>query len=180
MTGLKKELKARVEPEIKAAFIRRAKMRRMTESELLRAVVMAEIGQGSTTPEPIEPEPEKSDTDRLTVRLAAFLLEAVKQRAKARGMAPSRWIAALVQSNVTALPVLTEAELAAVLAANRELAAIGRNINQIARSLNEAFHETERVRLDKLAELAAIIAGDRQTIRELVRASKQAWRADTE
>jgi hypothetical protein len=109
------------------------------------------------------------------VRLAAFLLEDVKKRAKARGMAPSRWIASLVQSNVTRLPVLTEDELAAVLAANRELAAIGRNINQIARTLNETFHETERVRLDTLAD---VIADNRQAIRELVRASKQAWASE--
>jgi hypothetical protein len=180
MTELKIQLKARVTPEIKEAFMRRAKARRMTESELLRAVVMAEIGQGLITPEPAQPGPGQADTKRLTVRLAAFLLNAGKERAKARGMVLSHWIAALVQSNVSSLPVLTEDELFAVLAANRELAAIGRNINQIARNLNEAFHESERVKLDKLAELAAVIAADRQAIRALVRASRQAWRTNTE
>jgi hypothetical protein len=40
---------------------------------------------------------------------------------------------------------MTDQELAVLQASDRELAAIGRNINQIAKALNEAFHETERV-----------------------------------
>lgn len=180
MPGQKSELKARVEETVKAGFGRRAKHRGLSESELLRALVMAELGQGVTDPAPVEPEPERLDTERITVRLAGFLFDAVKDRAKAKGMAPSRWIAALVQSNVSGLPVLTDGELSALQGANRELAAIGRNINQIARNLNEAFHETERVRLDKLAELAASIAAQRQAVRKMIRASKQAWQAGDE
>lgn len=178
MTALKRELKARVEPEIKGAFIQRARARRMTESQLLRAVVMAEIGHRLTVS--ATPSHGNTSIQRVTVRLPSFLLDAVKGRARIFGMAPSRWIASLVQSNVTGLPVFTEAEISAVLAANRELAAIGRNINQIARNLNEAFPDIERGRLDKLAELTTVIASDRQAIRNLVRASNRAWDADIE
>ncbi|MDR3383930.1 plasmid mobilization relaxosome protein MobC [Cupriavidus basilensis] len=180
MTELRKELKARVQPEVKAAFERRARTRRMTESELLRTLVMAEVGQESTLREPAKPGRDHLNTERVTVRLAAFLRDAAQERARTCGMALSRWVAALVQTNITGLPVLTEAELVVVLAANRELAAIGRNINQIARNLNEAFGETERVKLEKLQELAAAITSERQAIRELVRASRQAWSSDTE
>jgi len=178
MTELRKELKARVQPEVKAAFERCARSRHMTESELLRTLVMAEIGQRSSLYEPAKLHLSSLNTERVTVRLAAFLRDAAKERARTGGMALGRWVAALVQANVTSLPVLTDAELAAVLATNRELAAIGRNINQIARNLNEGFQETERVKLEKLQELAAAIASERQAIRELVRASRQAWSGD--
>lgn len=171
-------LKTLVETETKTRFRGMAKARGLSESELLRAAVLAVTGQDSGTDQPIEPEPEKADTDRMTVRMPRFLMEATKTRAKARGMAPSRYVTALVQSNLTGQPVMTDEELAGLNASSRELAAIGRNINQIARSLNEAFHETERVRLDKLAELHRALVENRTAIRSLVRASQNAWEAE--
>jgi hypothetical protein len=90
----------------------------------------------------------------------------------------TRWISALVQSHVASTPVLTEAELLAVEAANRELGAIRRNINQIARALNEAHFQTERVRLDRLAELSEKIDSMRAANRGLVRASRNACGAE--
>jgi hypothetical protein len=83
-----------------------------------------------------------------------------------------------VQTNLTGKPVMTDKELAVLQASNRELAAIGRNINQIAKALNEAFHETERVRVDTLAALSQSITENRSAIRSLVRASQQAWEAE--
>ena len=102
-------------------------------------------------------------------------MEEVKARAKRRGLAPSRWISALVQTALMKEPVLTEAELLVLEESNRELAALGRNLNQIARALNVAFHETERVRLDLLGELKAAIEDNRKSILALVRASRGAW-----
>ena len=90
-------------------------------------------------------------------------------------MAPSRWISSLVQTALMKEPVLMEAELLALEESNRELAALGRNLNQIARALNTAFHETERVRLDLLGELKGAIDDNRKRILALVRASRGAW-----
>lgn len=171
-------LKTLVEPGTKTRFRSMAKARGLSESELLRAVILAVTGEDNGTDEPIEPDAEKADTARMTVRMPRFLMEGASTRAKAKGMAPSRWVTALVQSHLTRQPVMTDDELAGLLASNRELAAIGRNINQIARALNEAFHESERVRLDKLAELRQAIAENRTAIRGLVRASQNAWEAD--
>ncbi|WCF29588.1 plasmid mobilization relaxosome protein MobC [Xylella fastidiosa] len=176
-------LKTVVEPETKTRFRSMAKARGLSESELLRAVVLAVTGQDTDTDTPLEPyaEAEKVDIDRMTVRMARFLLEGTKERARSKGMAPSRYVAALVQSNLTKQPVMTEEEIKVLLASNRELAAIGRNINQIAHvlnSANSAFRETERVRLDKLAELHQVLVENRAAIRALVRASQNAWQAD--
>jgi hypothetical protein len=110
--------------------------------------------------------------------MPAFLMRAAGQRAEAKGMSFSRWISALVQSNLMRYPVLTESELLAVEAAYRELAAIGRNINQIARTLDAAYFQTERIRLDKLAELSVKITHARTAIGALIRTSRRTWRAD--
>jgi len=171
-------LKARVDAEITAHFRRMAKARGLSESELLRAAVLAVTGQKSGPAQIVKPDPENADTERMTVRMPRFLMDAAKSRAKAKGMAPSRWVAALVQSNLTGQPVMTDAELAALLASNYQLTAIGNNINQIAKAINKAFHETERVRLDKLAELGNTIAEHQAVILTLVRASQNDWGAE--
>jgi len=170
-------LKTLVETETKTRFRNLAKTRGLSESELLRSVVLVVTGQDASD-QPIKPEAENSELERMTVRLPGFLMDAAKQRGKAKGMAASRWVAALVQANLTGKPVMTDKELAVLQASNRELAAIGRNINQIAKALNEAFHETERVRLDTLADLSQSITENRAAIRSLVRASQQAWEAE--
>jgi hypothetical protein len=173
-------LKTLVEPRTKERFRHAAKARGLSESELLRAVIMAVTGEDDgTDQQPIEPDAEKADTARLTVRMPRFLMEAAAARGKIKGMAPSRWIAALVQSHLTRLPVMTDDELAGLMVSNRELAAVGRNINQIARALNEAFHETERVKIERLAQLNDAIVKQRDAVRALVRASQNSWTVDS-
>lgn len=171
-------LKTLVEPGTKTRFRNMARERGLSESELLRAVILAVTGEDEGDGQPIEPDAERAELDRMTVRMPRFLMEATKERAKTKGMAPSRWVTALVQSHLTRKPVMTADELAALQASSRELAAIGRNINQIAHALNSAFHETERVKLEKLAELRQVITGNRAAIRALVRASQNAWEAE--
>lgn len=171
-------LKTLVEPGTKARFRGMAKARGLSESELLRAVILAVTGEDDGADQPIEPDAEKADTARMTVRMPRFLMEAATARGKVKGMAPSRWVAALVQSNLTRQPVMTDDELAGLLATNRELAAVGRNINQIARALNDAFHETERVKIERLAQLRDAIVKQRAAVRVLVRASQNSWTAD--
>lgn len=169
---------ARVGPETKTRFRHMAKARGLSQSELLRAVILAVTGEVGDAQWPTAPDAERADMTRLTVRMPRFLMEGASARAKARGMARSRWVTSLIQSHLTRQPVMTDEELAGLLSSNRELAALGRNLNQIARRLNEAFHETERVRLDALAELRQAIAENRAAIRALVRASQNAWEAD--
>jgi len=168
-------LKTLVEPGTKTRFRSMAKARGLSESELLRAVILAVTGEDGDADQPIEPDVERADTTRMTVRMPRFLMEAATARGKVKGMAPSRWVAALVQSNLTRQPVMTDDELAGLHAANRELAAVGRNINQIARILNEAFHEAERIKIEHLAQLRNTIAEQRAAVRALVQASQKSW-----
>lgn len=171
-------LKTLVETGTKTRFRSMARERGLSESGLLRALILAVTGEDEGAGQAIEPDAEKADTDRMTVRMPRFLMEGTKARARSKGMAPSRWVTALVQSNLTRQPVMSDDGLAGLLASNRELAAIGRNLNQIARALNSAFHETERVKLEKLAELRQAITVNRLAVRALVRASQNAWEAD--
>ncbi len=170
-------LRARVDASIKERFQQRAAAHGLSESEQLRALVLAFL-DGAPASGPVPIDPENADLERITVRLPAFLLESAKGRAAALGMAPSRWIASLVHSNLRKEPVTTETETAALQRCTYELSAIGRNINQIARALNQAPNETERVKLDTLKVLAESIGRTRENIRALVRASRNVWSID--
>lgn len=171
-------LKTLVEAPTKTRFRALAEARGLSESELLRLVVLTVTTQSNQKPQPVAIDPDKAVLERMTLRLPKFLMDSTKNRTKAQGMTPSRGVAALVQSNLTRQPVMNDAALTSLVASSRELAAIGRNINQMTRSLNTTFHETEQIRLDTLAVLSDTIACNRTEIRALVRASQQAWETD--
>jgi hypothetical protein len=172
-------LKASVSSDIKERFQAAARQRTLSESEFLRRAILTAMGEDTGRAQPIESDAGKTGSARLTVRMPQFMIDAATHRAAGKGMAVSRWIAALVQSNLLQQPVLTDCELEALGASSRELAAIGRNINQIAKVLNAAPHETDRLRHDTLAELLRSIADNRSAIRALTRASLNSWEAES-
>ena len=181
-------VKTRLKPPTHARFLAEQEARGISESELLRlALHQLFEGRSNTsthdaattkTRTRVAPEPERAGLARKTVWMPAFLMMAASRRAEDKGMSFSRWIGALVQSNLMRYPVLTESELLAIETASRELAAVGRNINQIARTLDEAYFQTERIRLDKLAELSAKVTKTRAAIGALIRTSRRTWRVD--
>ena len=105
-------------------------------------------------------------------------MQAAKEKGKSKGMATSRWIAALVQSSLMQKPVMADQELNELRANIRELNAIGRNINQMARALNESKNNTDKVKLDNLDLLRNYLDRNIAFVRGLVRASQQVWEAE--
>ena len=104
-------LRARVDPETKELFLALAAAEGVTESILLRQLVQGAIGRRQEVRAPVAPDLEKLDMARLTIRMPQFLLEAAGQRAEVKGMASSRWISALVQSNLMREPVMSDREI---------------------------------------------------------------------
>jgi predicted HicB family RNase H-like nuclease len=121
-------------------------------------------------------DPAHAESKRFTVTLPAFLYQAAQARAKASGLKPARWVAALVRANLMQeVPLLAQEQEAAARAIS-ELAAIGRNLNQIARALNLAPHESHRLRLDFLKLLSERIDTVKAALRALINASNGLWR----
>lgn len=174
--------KVRLGAELEPLFVEALRTHATSPSELLRQSVRhallpntlaAETPEQRPSQEP--GQPARAGAVRFTVRLPTWVLDEVHARARAFGTPASRWIAALVQSNVAAAPMLAERELLELEECARQLAAIGRNLNQIARALHLAPHDTERVRLDRLQYLDASIQRTRDAIQALVRASRNVW-----
>lgn len=124
-----------------------------------------------------------AELERFELRLASFMKAEVKKRAAIEGMSSSEWVASLIQTVLMHEPVLTEKEIEVVSFANRELAAVGRNLNQIARSMNRAeligvnFTKDEILTLEGIAVLKQKISKLRDKILNLVVARNRAWGA---
>jgi len=172
-------IKIYIDSDLKNRFCKLAKAKGLSGSEFYRMAVQEILEREEKVNQTVvESDTENSCPAQATIRMPNFLKEMGKHKAKMKGMTFSRWVASLIQSNLMRLPVMTKKEIYALESSNRELAAIGRNINQIARTLNEAFYKTEAVRLEKLAELNCEIAKNRKTIHELIKASHNVWSTD--
>lgn len=172
-------IKVRVDDATRDHFRQLARNVGKKESELLRELICLAIESKTEdsrdVPVRIKAEPEAARMRRTTVWMPGFILDAAKSRAKSRGMMTGRWIAFLLQSHLLQMPVMAGDELRALGDCNYELAAIGRNLNQIARVLNADQTETNRLKRNLIIALQSSISETQQTIRKLVRASNNTW-----
>lgn len=126
-------IQCRVPQATKAALRAAAERQQLTESALLKRMLElvlhtagpAEAGDAINAARP----PRQA---RLYVRLTAGDRQLLQARSAARFMAPATYASNLLRAHLRALTPLPEAELRAIRQSTRELAAIGRNLNQIA------------------------------------------------
>lgn len=179
MTTKTKEIKTRVPDDIKANFIKLAENQGLTESELLRLLITNALSnqEPQITPKEkgIDIEIVDIEITELKIRLPKFLIVQAKAKAQTQGMATTRWIKSLVQSNLIQPPVLIDSAIIALKESDRELAAVGNNLNQIARKLNESIFKIEWVKIEKLEEVRREVKSVRTAIDELIRVSRNGW-----
>jgi hypothetical protein len=181
-------LKARVSPEIKLQVKTIADRDLMTEAAWLKRLVTREIRtaetSGSTATEigrgdsvqsnrgagrkaTVRPRPvfvRFRDEDRL-------LLDA---RAAARGMRPATYVSVLTRSHLRSLTPLPKEEFLALKQNIGELASIGRNINQIARAMNEGGRAPGSVR-EEFRAMLKICEALRENTKALLKANEVSW-----
>jgi len=111
------------------------------------------------------------------VQLTACEHELVNQVARQMGFTMSRFFVAMVRALATRQPQLGEREVAALEESNYQLAAIGRNLNQIARALNADSHKVfEHDRLVIIDVLRKEINTHLTTVHAMQRANLDRWR----
>lgn len=162
-------LEVRLTPELKAKLTTEAQNRGMTESELLRSLIV-ELSETPTQKIKLDTEAE---IQRFTLRLPKILVNAAKIKADKKGMTLTKWIESLIKVAITKSTVLSESEYSALRDSRYELQAIGRNINQIARGFNSSLQfSIERKLLEDLSET---IKENVTIIRAFIKASHNTW-----
>jgi galactokinase len=85
------------------------------------------------------------------------------------------WIVNLVRVHAFKEPQFVAAEIDALMESNRQLAAIGRNLNQIARNLNLDLNASYQVTLEAIEALAKDIKSHRGKVAALMEANLNRW-----
>jgi hypothetical protein len=111
---------------------------------------------------------------RLTVRLQPSDQVLLRDRAAARAMPAATYVSVLVRAHLRSLTPLPKDELLALKRSITELAAIGRNINQMAKVANEAGGFPGSVR-EEFRAMLKICEALRDNTKALLKANLRSW-----
>jgi hypothetical protein len=129
-------IQCRVSQATKAAFRAAAERQQLTESALLKRmlvlVLQTAAGTAAVGDAAFAAADRLARQTRLSVRLTRGDRQLLQARSAARCLAPATYASILLRAHLRALTPLPEAEVRAIRQSTRELAAIGRNLNQIA------------------------------------------------
>jgi hypothetical protein len=168
-------ISARVTAETKQRFAELARRQCRSQSALMKRLVEAALA--SATPvNPLSDEPPKPlpSSGRISVRLLLDDLMVLRERARARTVATSTYVTFLVRAHLRSSPPLPTEEFLALRKCVMEVAAIGRNFNQMARALNAGERSTGPDRADLLNLLRALEAL-RDHFHKLLDANSKSW-----
>jgi hypothetical protein len=180
-------LKARVSPEIKLQAKAVAEREFLSETAWLKRLVLREIracdearsgerdlGRVGPVHTPGREAGGTSGGKPILVRLRSedrLLLDA---RAEARGMRSATYVSVLIRSHLRMIPPLPKNELLALKRSIAELATIGRNINHIAKAVNEGGRAPASVR-EEFRAMLKICEALRDNTKDLLKTNEISW-----
>ena len=188
--GETKILKTRVTPETKTRVVEIAQSELLTEAVWLRRLVARALldSQAPSVPSfgatarhsgAVMAVRELCSKDRgrasrlyLRVRREDRLL--LHERATARGLASATYLSVLLRSHLRALTPLPKDELAALKSAVGELGAVGRNLNQLARAMNQGARVAAPGR-EEFRAILKICEALRDHTKDLIKANTASW-----
>jgi len=168
-------VRCRVSSETKTLLQSIADREQITESALIRQLLDTLV-RTSATADAVTGKPGAPELrgERLSIRLAPDDRLLLSERATARGMPAATYVAVLVRSHLRRLTPLPTEELAALKDAIAQLGALGRNLNQIARTLNAGGRANGPGRQDLQAMLKIAVAL-RDHVKALLIANETSW-----
>lgn len=161
--------------EFKEHFARIAKAQGLSESALLRRLLEHMVVPAREPDDLVlTPLKELPSSRRVSIRLRAEDLLLLRERATARDLPASTYISYLVRSHLQAQAPLPTGELAALKRSVAEIGAIGRNINQIARAVNQQQWPSGPDPA-VLSEMTRVLMAMRAHIKALLNANLASW-----
>jgi hypothetical protein len=172
MTGCT-HLSTWIDADTKRRFATAATRQGLSESALLKRLVEQMLATGSEGAVAPVATPDPRDA-RVTVRLVPDDRALLRERAAARTMPAATYVSTLVRAHLRQLAPLPGPELSALRSTVNELAALGRNLNVMARLLQQDRREVvpgrnEVYAMVKICELL----WDR--VRDLIKANLVSW-----
>jgi predicted DNA binding CopG/RHH family protein len=164
----------RVTSEIKAHVRALANRQGITESRLLKDLLEAALHTGGFALAPLPPRHTVNRSARISLRLNPEDWELLRQRAETRKIPSATYVALLLRSHLRGAAPLPKEEYLALRRCVLEVAAVGRNLNQIARAINQG----ETLSLAGLPDVDALIKVAvqlRDHVKALLIANERSW-----
>ncbi len=172
MTG-SAHLSTWVDAERKQRFASAAARQGLSESALLKRLVEQMLSTGSEDAlAPVVPVDPRDA--RVTVRLVPDDRALLRERAAARTMPAATYVSVLVRAHLRQLAPLPDRELSALRSTVNELAALGRDLNTMARSLQQDTRAVVPGRNEVLT-MVKICEVLRDRFRDLIKANLVSW-----
>jgi hypothetical protein len=164
----------RVTAETKERFAAVAHRQGLSQSALLKRLIAATLMAADTTSLNLDaPSKPLPASGKISVRLRPDDLLLLRERAAARGMPSSTYVTFLLRGHLRSLTPLPTAEFELLRRSLMEVAAIGRNFNQMARALNAGERSTPDN--TSLMSLIRLLEAFRDAIRSLLHANSKSW-----
>ena len=158
---------------MKALVRRLAQREQITESALVKQLL--EVVLRSSVVDELPPAEDRVKRyARLSVRLEPGDRLLLGERAAARGLPSATYASVVIRSHLRGVAPLLKEERALLNRAIGDLGAIGRNLNQIARAINQGAPGVGPTRADLMALLRACEAL-RSHVRQLMDANLRSW-----
>jgi hypothetical protein len=168
-------IQCRVSRAMKAALRTAAERQQLTESALLkRTLGLVLHTAGAAEAGEVIGADRQGRQARLYVRLTVGDRQLLEARSAARCLAPATYASTLLRAHLRALAPLPEAELRALRQSTRELAAIARNLNQIALATHRAGSGAGASR-EELRNLLKVCVALHDHVRSYIRTNLSSW-----
>lgn len=165
-----------VSSDLKERFTAAAARQGLSESALLKRLVEQMLAGAEVEASAVERSAAVARAARVTVRLVPDDSLLLRERAAARGMPAASYISTLVRSHLRALAPLPDRELDALRSAVTQLAAIGRNLNALAR-IGLAGGTPNGPSSEHLRLMLMVCEAMRDHVRGLIHSNVLSWEA---
>lgn len=173
----KAHLKVYLGEKLKEAWELYCQKRQIGPGAALRASIQREmerVEQGAIEPaKQVDERPDTGEKKRVEIRLTKSELAAVDARARAEGCSRQSWLVNVVRGTLTKQPQAGMREIESLGESNYQLLAIGRNLNQIAKRLNEGHPDT--ITVDYIERLRNEIRAHAEKVSKVMGASIERW-----
>lgn len=167
-------VKTRLSEIEKKAWQNFCKANNLSESDMLR--MMIQRVSNADVPINFPGLNDDKKVRKVTIRLTEYENKKLIERTQKEGYATrTKWTTAVVQAALHKEPVLTNSEINVLRESNRELASIGRNLNQVVKALNIEFRESDRLKQNAIENLIERVEQHKDQVTALLSRNMNRW-----
>jgi len=142
----------------------------------LKEAIEQQLEKAAKKPPPLRQTgvvPDDEPKVRFEILMTRSEKAAVEERANLERCSQRRWIIDAIRAGLTHEPQFSMDEIDALGESNYQLLAIGRNLNQVAKAMNEG--QRDSVAVESIERLRAIIDAHTEQVSRAIRASLERW-----